>query len=165
MTSNCQRTNSSPYVARHNPWVYFNDETTLCTQLDVPLGTTSGGALLTDVNQGTLPNASMVAPNLQNDLHDGTAQQADTWLSQWLPIIMGGPDYQSGKLAIVVTFDEGIGTSQTIPFVLVSPNQSHRVVTSAFNHYALCRLYDDILGVSPLGSAAGAPGLRAAFGL
>jgi phosphatidylinositol-3-phosphatase len=165
MSSNCQRTNSDTYAARHNPWAYFTDETASCQQGDVPLGSTTSGALLSDVQGGTLPNASLVTPNLVDDAHGGSLQQADDWLARWMPVIMAGPDYQSGRLAIVITFDEGVGTDQTVPFVLVNPSVSHQVVSAPFDQYALCRLYDDVLGVPALNAAAGAPGLGAAFGL
>jgi phosphatidylinositol-3-phosphatase len=165
MSSNCERTNAGSYAARHNPWAYFTDETAMCQQGDVPLGSTTSGALLSDVRGGTLPNASLVTPNLLDDAHSGTLQQADSWLAQWMPVIMAGPDYQSGRLAIVITFDEGIGTDQTVPFVLVHPSVSHQVVSAPFDQYALCRLYDDVLGVPALNAAAGEPGLGAAFGL
>lgn len=165
MQSNCERTNATLYAARHNPWTYFTDESAQCQQGDVPLGSTSNGALQSDVQQGTLPNASMVIPNLVNDAHSGPLPQADDWLAHWMPAIMAGPDYRSGKLAIVITFDEGLGGDQNVPFVLVNPKVSHQVVSAPFDQYALCRLYDDVLGVPPLNAAAGAPGLGAAFGL
>jgi hypothetical protein len=107
----------------------------------------------------------MVIPNLNNDAHDGSLQMADDWLAAWIPTIMAGPDYQDGKLAIVVTFDEGIGANQNIPFVVVHPSLSGVVVPQAFDHYGLTRMYDDVLGVAPLNAAATHPGLRDAFGL
>lgn len=165
MTANCQRTNSTNYAARHNPWVYFTDDTTACQQYDVPLGTLSSGALRSDVDNGNLPNVSMVVPNLLDDAHNGTPQDADTWLSQWLPVVMAGPDFTSGKLAVVVTFDEGVSTNQVVPFVLVSQSVSQRVVSSVGDHYALCRLYSDVLHVAPLTGCAAAPSLQSAFGL
>jgi acid phosphatase len=165
MTANCLHANTGSYAVRHNPWPYFPAEADACAELDVPLGTTTGGALADDIGQGTLPNAGMVVPDVDNDAHDGTPQQADAWLSRWLPLLMAGPDYQAGRLAIVVTFDEGVGANQNVPFVLVSPEQSGRVVTGAFDHYALCRMFADVLGVPPLNAAADAPDLAAAFGL
>ena len=81
MPANCRKTNISPYVVRHNPWPYFTAEAASCNALDVPLGTTASGALRTDMDAGTIPNASMVIPNLNNDAHDGTLQQADDWLA------------------------------------------------------------------------------------
>ncbi len=165
MPGNCVATDKTPYAVRHNPWPYFVEESADCVKGNVPLGTTSGGQLVDDVRSGTLPNASMVVPNLDHDAHDGNLKQCDDWLAAWMPVLMSGADFKSGSLVIVVTFDEGIKADQNIPFVVVHPSQSHRVVAGRFDHYALTRLYDDILGVSPLNAAAKAPGLRAAFGL
>jgi acid phosphatase len=165
MTTNCQQTNSTLYAVRHNPWAYFTDEAADCQRLDVPLGTLSSGALRDDVEAGALPDVSMVVPDLQDDLHDGTAAQADAWLHQWLPAVMAGADYQAGRLAIVVTFDEGLGTDQVVPFVVISPGATGRTVTADFDHYGLCHLSSDVLGLAPLAGCAVAPGLGAAFGL
>jgi phosphatidylinositol-3-phosphatase len=163
MTSNCKKSNNTGYAARHNPWVYFPAEAAACSRGDVPLSN-STSALRTDARSGRLPNAGMVIPNLTNDAHDGSLTQADNWLRNWMPVVMAGPDYTAGRLAVVIVFDEG-SSSQTVPFVVVSPRESHRVVAGAFNHYSLCRMFDDVLRVAPLKAATGAPGLAAAFGL
>jgi hypothetical protein len=163
MTSNCKKTGNPGYVAHHNPWVYFPAEAASCGRLDVPLSS-STSALRTDARNGTLPNAGMVIPNMTNDAHNGTLAQADGWLRTWVPIVLAGPDYQAGRLAVVVVFDEGT-SSQTVPFVVVNRRESHRIVTGAFNQYSLCRMYDDVLRLPPLNAAARAPGLATAFGL
>jgi acid phosphatase len=168
MTTNCQTSSSGGYVARHGPWPYFTDPTDQaeCDANDVPLGTTSAGNLLNDVNSGNLPVTGEITPNLNDDAHDGTPAQADTWLGQWLPIIMAGPDYVSGNLTIVVTFDEDDSTQgNDVQFVAIDPRLSHVVVTGAFNHYSLTRWLEDNAGVPLLRNAATAPDLRAAFGL
>jgi phosphatidylinositol-3-phosphatase len=165
MATKCKKTGGTNYAPRHNPWVYFTNETTQCLAHDVPLGTTTSTAgLKVDAEQGILPNAGLIAPNLCNDAHDCSLAVADGWLKKWMPLLLAGPDYRSGRLAIVVTFDEGSGSSQTVPFVVVNPRESGRVVTGSFTHYALCRLYDDVLGVAPLPGCT-ATGLKAAFGL
>ena len=168
MTSNCQTSSSGAYVARHGPWPYFADATERaeCNAADVPLGTTTAGNLLNDVNSGNLPVTGEITPNLNNDAHDGTLAQADTWLGQWLPIIMSGPDYTSGNLTIVVTFDEDDSSQgNVVQFVAIDPRLSHVVVSGAFNHYSLTRWLEDNAGVPYLRNAATAPDLKAAFGL
>ena len=168
MTSNCQTSSAGAYVARHGPWPYFADATERaeCNANDVPLGTTSAGSLLNDINSGNLPVTGEVTPNLNNDAHDGTLAQADTWLGQWLPVIMAGPDYTSGNLTIVVTFDEDDSSQgNVVQFVAIDPRLNHVVVSGAFNHYSLTRWLDDNAGVPYLRNAATAPDLKAAFGL
>ncbi len=168
MATNCQASSSGGYVARHGPWPYFTDSTDAaeCAADDVPLGTTTAGNLLDDVNSGNLPVTGEITPNLNDDAHDGTPAQADAWLGQWLPVIMAGPDYTSGNLTIVITFDEDDSTQgNDIQFVAIDPRLSHVVVTAAFNHYSLTRWLDDNAGVPLLRNAATAPDLRSAFGL
>ena len=168
MTTNCQASSSGAYVARHGPWPYFADATDQaeCDANDVSLGTTTSGNLLNDVTNGNLPVTGEITPNLNDDAHDGTLAQADAWLGQWLPIIMAGPDYTSGNLTIIVTFDEDDSTQGNIvQFVAIDPHLNHVVVTGAFDHYSLTRWLEDNAGVAYLRNAATAPDLRTAFGL
>lgn len=124
MTKNCEQTNdgatdsagSQVYAPKHNPEVYYTDISSECANQDVPLGTVNSsnvlvsGNLYNDVEAGTLPELSTVTPNLNDDWHDGTASQADSWLKGVMGVITAGPDYQSGKLAILIVFDEGNGS-------------------------------------------------------
>jgi phosphatidylinositol-3-phosphatase len=168
MTSNCQTGGAGAYVARHGPWAYWTDGTgrANCSANDVPSGTTTSGNLLNDINSGNLPVTGELTPNLDDDAHDGSLAQADTWLQGWLPIIMAGPDYTSGNLTIIVTFDEDDSSQgNQVQLVAIDPGLSHVVVNGTFNHYSLTRWLDDNAGVPLLRNAASAPDLRAAFGL
>jgi hypothetical protein len=82
---------------------------------------------------------------------------------------MAGPDYTSGNLTIIVTFDEDDSSQgNTIAFVVVDPrlNNVHKVVSATgYNHYSLTRWYDDNAGVARLRNGSTAADLRAAFGL
>ena len=162
--SNCETSNSGDYDVNHNPWVYFSDETASCQTYDVASGTTSSGALSADVHSGQLPNVGLLSPNLIHDGHNGSLAQADAWLRSWVPVIQSGPDWQAGRLAIVVTFDEG-ENSQVVPFVMIAPGLHGAVVGTALNHYALTRLLDEVAGVPPLQKAASAPDIAASFGI
>jgi acid phosphatase len=168
MTSNCQTGGSGSYAPRHGPWPYWVDsaERAGCGSNDVPSGTTSSGALLNDINAGTLPVTGELTPNLCNDAHDCALSTADNWLAGWMPKLMGGPDYRGGRLTIIVTFDEDDGSqSNKVAFVAIDPRLAGKSVTGTFNHYSLTRWLDDNAGVARLRSAATAPDLRAAFGL
>lgn len=165
MTSNCQLSNHSPYAVKHNPWPSFSDERSACQAGNVPAGSPSSGALHNDIQAGTLPNAGMLVPNLDNDAHDGSLGTADTWLKNWLGQAMAGPDYRSGRLVIVVTADEDNGSQgNKVLTVLIHPNQNGQVVTTALDHYSLAGFYDAVLGTPRLRNAASAPNLAAAFG-
>jgi hypothetical protein len=67
----------------------------------------------------TTPAFMFVTPNLCNDGHDATCAGsnvegghqgglvgADLWLKHWMPMIFASPAYRSGKMLVVVTFDE-----------------------------------------------------------
>ncbi|HKC26548.1 MAG TPA: alkaline phosphatase family protein [Jatrophihabitans sp.] len=170
MTSNCQLSSSGNYAVKHNPWAYFNGSTqrSNCKAGDVPMGTTASGNLLKDINSGSLPNSGMMVPNLCNDAHNCSLGTADTWLKSWLPKLMAGPDYTSGKLTIVVTFDEDDSSAgNNVAFVVVDPrlNNAHKVVTTNGTHYSLTRWYDQNVGAALLRNAATAADLKSAFGL
>jgi hypothetical protein len=102
----------------------------------VPLGTLTVGAggapdhfhghLAHDLHSvAATPRFMFVTPNLCNDGHDATCAgpnvegttnsagqnvgglvAADLWLKHWMPMIMSSPAYRSGKLLVVLTFDE-----------------------------------------------------------
>jgi phosphatidylinositol-3-phosphatase len=170
MTSNCQLSSSGSYAVKHNPWAYFNGATQRanCNRGDVPMGTTSGGNLLQDINAGALPNTGMMVPNLCNDAHDCSLATADTWLKGWLPKLMAGPDYTSGKLTVIVTFDEDDSSSgNNVAFVVIDPrlDNVHKIVTTSANHYSLTRWYDENAGAALLRNASTAVDLKAGFGL
>jgi hypothetical protein len=116
------------------------DDAARCNLHVVPLGkVTVGTGGQPDAFQGHLyedlkllkstPNFMFITPNLCNDGHDATCAGpnvegttnaagknigglvgADLWLKHWMPMIFASPAYRSGKLLVVVTFDEA-GTS------------------------------------------------------
>jgi hypothetical protein len=131
------------YATRHNPFVYFHsviDDTQRCNSHVVPLGTvTVGTGGTADVFHGhlaedlrrrdTTPSFMFVTPNLCNDGHDaacaGTNTEggkqgglvgADLWLKHWMPLVFDSPAYRSGKMLVVVTFDEaGVTDARACP--------------------------------------------------
>ena len=168
MTSSCQTSGSGSYAPRHGPWPYWQDsaERAGCTANDVPSGTPTNGNLLDDINAGQLPITGELTPNLCNDAHDCSLSTFDGWLAAWIPTLMAGPDYRSGDLTIIITFDEDDGSqNNNVAFVVVDPRLSAKTVTGTFNHYSLTKWLDDNAGVTELRNAAAAADLRAAFGL
>jgi hypothetical protein len=87
MPSNCLGTNSGEYAVRHNPPPYFTSLNG-CSTFDVPYA-----QLATDLANNTLPAFSFVTPNLIDDMHDGTINQGDMWLSSNLPTILNSSAY------------------------------------------------------------------------
>ena len=156
------------YAVKHNPWAYFSSSASRenCARFDVPAGDPAGGALRDDVDAGALPTVGLLIPELCNDAHDCPLSTADEWLGQWLPVIMDGPDYRAGRLAVVVTFDEDDRTADNVVLTsVIAPTVSQIVAGAPLTHYSLSRYLADLGGVAPLGEAAAAASFPAAFGL
>lgn len=164
MPQPCDGSSSGNYDVNHNPWAYFPGERASCRAHDVPAGTPAGGALATAARAGKLPVIGLLTPNLLADGHNGTLAQADRWLRGWLRVLTAGPDWRAGRLAIVITFDEGDVTND-VPLVVAAPWLHGAVVRTPATHYALTRLLGQIAGLPPLRHAAGAAQVAAAFGM
>jgi acid phosphatase len=79
---------------------------------------------------------------------------------------MGGPDYRSGDLAVIVTFDEDDGTADNVVLTtVIAPTVSHVVTSAPLTHYSLSRYLAELGAVPPLGEAAAASSLGTVFGL
>ncbi|MGH3414148.1 MAG: alkaline phosphatase family protein [Marmoricola sp.] len=149
------------YAVRHNPWTYFVDRRPACRAHDVSLA-----SFAHDAAAGSLPNAGMVIPNLIHDAHDASLADADRWLKTHINEVRSGPDFRSGRLAVVVTADEDDGHHGNRVLTVVAGRYTpHRVVPTRLSHYSLTRLYDDVLGVQHLRKASSAHSMTRAFGI
>jgi acid phosphatase len=152
------------YVVRHNPWTYFVDERAACRKHDVP-----ASALSEDIAAGRLPNLALVVPNMCHDAHDCDLTTADIWFERLMRRVFAGPDWRSGHLAIVLTFDENGEDDphqhNPVLTVVVHPSQHHRVVGAPLSHYSVARLLEDVVGAPHRGQAAHAPSMSKAFHL
>jgi phosphatidylinositol-3-phosphatase len=161
MGSTCALASRGEYAVRHNPWTYFPHDRRSCRASD-----TSLARFARDVRRGRLPRAGMVVPNLCHDAHDCPLATADAWLKDEVGRAMSGPDYTSGRLAIVITADENDGSpGNRVLTVVVHPSVQGVVTSAALNHLSLCRLYTQVLGVPALRHARHAQSMSKAFGL
>jgi hypothetical protein len=162
MPQNCATSASRPYAVKHNPAAYYTTLRASCARNDVPLE----GNLQHDIDTGALPSFSFITPNLCNDTHDCPVSTGDHWLSEWIPRILDGSNYRSGDTVVVLTWDEGTGSNNQIPTVVVAPKVKPGMqVTSRLDHYGLLRGTEELLGLPPLGKAATATSFATAFGL
>jgi acid phosphatase len=149
------------YGVPGNPWVYFPSERRQCRSHDVPLG-----ELWPDIREGLLPAVGMVRPNSCNDSHSCSMAVADAWLERMMTRVFAGPDWRSGRLAVLVTADEdNRHQGDRVLTVVVHPSQHHHVVHAKLNHYSIARLYAQVTGTAPLQDARSAPSLADAFHL
>jgi hypothetical protein len=155
MPSGCDQSDSGEYAVRHNPAAYYTNLSD-CSSLDVPLGTTP------DLSA----KFTFVTPNLIDDMHDGTIQQGDSWLSTFVPKVLSSPEYQAGKTAVYITWDEDDSSqSNQVATVVVAPSITPGTRSGTlFNHYSMLRTTEEQLGLGLLSNAATATSMRTAFG-
>jgi hypothetical protein len=169
MPGNCFQSNSGNYVVRHNPAAYFvgADDQADCQQNDVPLGTTTSGNLIDDLNNNTLPNFAFVAPNAVNDGHRGVdlatqVRNTDAWLASWLPVIFSSAAYQAGDTAVMVLWDE----DTPAPNVWIAPSVVPGTSVGPSSHYSVLRTTEEMLGISTyLLNAGTADSMRSSLNL
>jgi hypothetical protein len=166
MTSRCQRHDSGRYAVRHNPWTYFPAERAACRRHDVPAGTPTRGALQRDVAAGHLPTFGLLVPDVCNDAHDCSLATSDRWLRSWLRTVKAGPDWRSGRLAVLVTFDEDDHSAGNhVAAVLMHPSLHGVRVRRRLDHHDLSAAVSRLVGAPPLRGAAHRAGILAAFRL
>jgi len=156
MPSNCALTDSYPYAVKHNPAAYYTGIRTACASSDVPLGSTP------DISSAY----TFVTPNLCNDMHDCSVSTGDSWLSTFLPKILGSNAYTSGSTAIVITWDEDDSSaSNHVATLVIAPSVPIGTsVATTFNHYSMLRTTEELLGLNTyLGNAATATSMRSPF--
>lgn len=159
MKTNCQPSNSKPYVVHHAPAPFFNDLTsTDCKVNDVPL-------VKTAVPPIGSKSFVFITPNLNDDAHDGTLNAADNWLKVVIPQIKSDPAYQDGSTLIEVTFDESGGGGNSLIYTkLINPALGTKTITTGVNHYSLLRVNEELLGLPLLGKAQTAVDFRSQLG-
>jgi hypothetical protein len=148
MPSSCDHVTSGEYAARHNPAVYYPAIASACQQNDVAL---------------TLPlnlskKFTFIVPNVCNDMHSCSVATGDKWLSQYVPMILASPEYQSGSLALFITFDENdLASSNQIPTIVIAPSVPRGLrVAKHFTHYSLLGTTESLLKLPLLSGARGA---------
>jgi len=172
MGSPCNMTSSGRYVARHVPFLYYDDvqsDAARCAAHVVDYGGFAG-----DLASGA-PTFSFIVPNLQNDMHDpitgGSSNLAhgDTWLSSNLPFILASPAYTGGGLLIVVWDEDDLSgvlaPDDPIGLIVLSPyaKQGGYMSTAHGDHSSLLATIEDGLGLARLGTAASATPLADFF--
>ena len=131
------------YARKHDPWVNW---------ASIPGGTQMPfTSFPTDYT--TLPDVSFVIPNLDNDMHDGSVSQGDTWLKNNI----GG--YAQWALThnslLIVTFDEGSGSNQIFT-VFYGQNVTPGTYAEHVDHFDMLRTLLDMYALSPMGAAVSA---------
>jgi hypothetical protein len=132
------------YDHDHAPWDLFSD---------VPSSTEKDYASNWPTDYTTLPTISIVTPNLNDDMHDGTIQQGDTWLqnnidsyAQWA---------KTHNSLLIVQWDEDDGTQNNqVPCILVGQMVNPGTYGESINHFNVLRTIEDMYGLPYAGQSA-----------
>ena len=157
---------SGVYVRRHNPFSYLSDVQNSVAQAGNIVPFTQ---FATDLANNTLPQYSFIAPNVDDDAHNGSLAQADAWLqSNVIVPLTASPAFQSTLL--IITFDEGNqadldhGGGQ-VATIIVSPKAKKGFQSAnTYQHQSTLRLILAASGVNSFpGLSAVAPDMTEFF--
>lgn len=96
------------YYRRHNPLIDFTD---VCPGTGQDIKSVPFTQMTTDFADGTVVNYAYITPDVNDDAHNGTLEQADQWLQDHVPDILARPEFSPGGDGILfVVWDEGVDT-------------------------------------------------------
>jgi len=164
--------NAGLYLIRHNPFAMLSDvadNPQVANQCIWPFA-----QFAADLASGTLPDFSYIVPNVDDDAHNGTPQQADAWLqTNVIAALSNSSAFASGGDGIlIVDFDEAADSDTAYggghvaavfwgPSVRVDFTQTSATV---YQHQSMLRTVMETLGLSdPPGAAASAPSMSEFF--
>lgn len=93
------------YYRRHNPLIDFTD---VCPGTGQELNSVPLTQMAQDFAQGDTVNYAYIAPDVDDDAHNGPLDAADRWLAAHVPAILNRPEFQPGGDGILfIAWDEG----------------------------------------------------------
>ena len=106
----------------------------------------------------------LIVPNLTDNGHDGTTQQADAFLRRFVPRITGSPAWRDGGVLFIV-WDEGKETGDNhVAALVISPLVSRSFRSGVHHdHYSLLRTIEEAWGLPCLVNACQANTLAEFF--
>jgi phosphatidylinositol-3-phosphatase len=160
------------YLVRHNPFARLSDianNPQVANQCIWPFT-----QFAIDLANGTLPEFSYIVPDVNDDAHTGTAQQADSWLQTNVVIpLSNNPAFApGGDGLLIVEFDEAANSDITNGGGHISPVFWGPTVkagytqtsTTLYQHQSMLRTVMESLGLTnPPGAAATAPSMSEFF--
>ena len=141
-----QTCTSGEYASKHSPWVNF---TNVPAADQLPFSSFPSSS-----NYASLPTMSWVIPNLDDDMHDGTITEADTWLNTNLSAYATWAKTHNSLL--IVTWDEDDYTENNqIPTIIVGQSVKTGQYSETISHYNLLATLEAMYGLAQVGSSAG----------
>jgi hypothetical protein len=154
--------NTGLYLIRHNPFAMLSDianNPQVANQRIWPFT-----QFATDLANGTLPEFSYIVPDVNDDAHNGTPQQADSWLQSnvVIPLSNYAAFAPGGDGALIVDFDEAADSDTTNGGGHVSPVFWGPIIktgytqtsTTLYQHQSMLRTVMDVLGLPNAPAAA-----------
>jgi hypothetical protein len=152
----CPLATAGEYVAKHNPFVYFDDVTdnlnpqsANCISHIRPFG-----ELIKDLSSGNTARYNFITPNVCDDMHDNcggdSIAHGDKWLSQHIPAILNSYAYQNGGVIFIVWDEAEVGDGQ-VPFIMLSPFAKGHGYSNEnlYTHGSTLRTLQEIFNVKP----------------
>jgi len=155
-----------PYVRRHNPFSYLSDVQNNSTEAANIVPFTQ---FATDLANGALPQYSFIAPNVNDDAHNGSLAAADSWLQTNIAPLIASSTFQNGGL-LIITFDESETTDVEnggghVATVIVSSKSKMKYQSQTeYQHQSTLRLIMATSGLTSFpGMAGSAPDMTEFF--
>jgi acid phosphatase len=157
---------AAPYLRRHDPFSYLSDVQQDASQAAsiVPFS-----QFASDLANNTLPQFSFIAPNIDDDAHDGTLAAADSWLQSNIAPLLASSTFQSSGL-LIITFDESEATDldhgggHVATVIISSKSKAKYQSQTEYQHQSTLRLVLAASGVNSFpGMAGSAPDMTEFF--
>jgi phosphatidylinositol-3-phosphatase len=149
---------SDGYAEHHNPLSYFSDVREDVTQAQnlVPFA-----QFATDLANHSLPNYSFIVPNNDDNAHDGTLAEADSWLQSNIDPLVQSSDFNTpGGGLLIVVFDESVDSDTAdggghVAWVVVGPDVKKGFTsTTSYQHESTLRFMSEAIGLTDFPGAA-----------
>jgi acid phosphatase len=143
------------YARKHVPWASF---TNIPSSRSLPFS-----AFPAPANYASLPTVSLVIPNLDDDMHDGSIAQGDAWLYQNLSQYAAWA--KANNSLLILTWDEDDNTPRNqIPTVFYGANVRPGSYDETISHYNVLSTVEEMYGLPKLGFATRAPAITDIWG-
>jgi acid phosphatase len=128
------------YARKHAPWVAFSN---------VPRASNLPFSALPAYDR--LPTVAFLIPNVDDDMHDGSIADGDKWLAKHVaPLVAWAKTHDT---LLVVTWDEGYDSDNTIPLLFVGPMVKPGRYAERVDHYNVLRTLEDMYALPHTGKA------------
>jgi phosphatidylinositol-3-phosphatase len=142
------------YARKHVPWANFTN---------VPATSSLPFSAFPVGNYAGLPTVSFVIPNNDDNMHDGSIAQGDTWLGRELS---GYAEWaRANNSLLIVTWDEDDKSqSNQIPTVIYGAHVRPGTYNEQINHYNVLATLEQMYGLPKIGNAANATAITDIWG-